>query len=370
MAIAESPGWLATLNTTIPMYLREAMNNIMRSRILLARLEQMGRISYNNSGTHYAWPVKYKRNPMEDFADGDVLTFGRVDRYKTAELNNDRGYVCKEMMSITDTLQNSGNEAIIKLWSEKAEVMMDDIRENFADQFYIDGNAAGNEKKIHGIESFMGGGAAVAAPGFVQPSDTFAGLSTALGNQGGTFTGTWPVGSTQTPQYDYWSPLLVDYTSPVAGAYSSSTRTWPNTCTEALRKAFTYTQKKKAQTGKLDLVLLEGELLLQWKNAQDNKQQIKVERGQNAALVSMGFTDIVEQDGIALSTEYGMPLNTGYCFNSNMMELRSMQAELFKSHGPIFSEETMTYRWILQFIGNMIWNPPFFAKLYPYGLAA
>ena len=57
----------------------------------------------------------------------------------------------------------------------------------------------------------------------------------------------------------------------MTGAYTSSTRTWPNTCTEALRKAFTYTQKKKAQTGKLDLVLLEGQLLLEWKNAQDTK---------------------------------------------------------------------------------------------------
>lgn len=366
----DSPGWQSVLNTTIPMYIRQETVNILRQRALLAMMEAKGRILMNQGGTKYDWKVEYKRAPMTDFADGDLLIFNRIERHKTAQVPNDRGYVIPEMMSKIDKLQNSGNEAIIKLWDTKAKTLMGDIRENFCSQLYIDGNATGNTKKIMGIETFLGAAAAAVAPGFVRPTDTYADLVTTPGNYGGVYTnGTWPAGSSETPQYDFWSPILVDTVSPVAGAYPGiSTLTWANTCNQALRKVITKCRKSKSLDGKLDMIMLEDTLFEQFKNAQDNRTQLRIEGANSLMLLKLGF-DVIEFDGVPLLTEYGMPFNTGYAFNTQQMELRSMQNELFSSDGPLYDENTQTWRWVVGFAGNTIWNPKFFGKLYPYNQA-
>lgn len=365
----DSPGWVTVLNTTIPKFLRQQEVNILRNRVLLARMEQNGRISYSNTGTKFDWKVDYKRAPMTTFADGDVISFARVDRHKTAQVPNDRSYIVPEMMSEIEKLQNAGDEAIIKLWDSKMTSMLADIREQFCDQLYIDGNATGNTKKIMGLETFFGAASTAAAPGFVKPSDTYADLSTAVANYGGNvINGTWP-GGTVDPQYDFWSPILVDTVSPVANAYPGiSSLNWMNTCNQALRKLITKTRKAKAADGKLDLIMLEDTLFEQFKNAQDNRTQIRVERGQNLALLALGF-DVIEFDGVAISTEYGMPASTGYGINTMKMELMSMYPELFHSAGPFFDERTQCYNWLVSFVGNARFNPKFFGKLYPYNQA-
>lgn len=366
----ESPGWVSILNTTIPKFIRQETVNILRSRILLAMMESKGRITMNNSGLKFDWKVEYKRAPLLDFADGDVISYGRIDRHKTAQLPNDRGYIVPEMMSVIDTLQNSGDEAIIKLWSTKAATMMADIREFFCDQLYLDGNASGNTKKIHGIESFLGAGTTKAAPRYMSPTSNYANLNCVPGTYGGVWSnGTWPNGSGQ-PQYDFWSPILVDYTSPVSGAWSAATKTWQNTCNEALRAVITKTRKSKAKEGMIDLILLEDTLYEQYKNAQDSRQQIYVQRGDavKGSMTALGF-ETMNFDGVDIGSEFGMPVNTGYAFNTMQMELKSMQAELFDSFGPAFDEVTRTYRWLMSFIGNLVCNPKFFGKLYAYGQA-
>jgi hypothetical protein len=363
---ADSPGWASVLNTTIPLYIRQETVNILRNRALLALMESKGRISYSNTGTKFDWKVAYRRAPMIGYADSDVISFARIDRHKTAQLPNDRGYVLSEMMSEIDTLQNSGNEAIIKLWDGKAKSMMDDIREQFCDQLYIDGNATGNEKKIHGIESCLGTANVIAAPGFVKPSDTYADLLTDPANYGGNWNnGTWPAGSGD-PQYDFWSPILVDYLSPVANAWSGiSSINWSNTCNQALRKLITKCKKSKSKDGMLDMIMLEDTLYEQYKNAQDSRQQIFVTRNEKVGLVALGF-EAMNFDGTDITSEFGMPDGVGYAFNTMQMELMSMYPELFHSVGPFFDEVTRTYRWLLSFVGNMRLNPKFLGKLKGY----
>lgn len=367
---AESPGWLNIVNASIPKYIREQEVNILRERILLAMMESKGRISFNNTGTKYNWRVKYKRNVLTPYADGDVLSFARVNRHRQAELPNDRGYVAPEMMGHVDTRQNAGMEAIINLWDEKTNDILEDLRENFCDQLYIDGNATGNSRKIHGVESFFGAAATALSPGFVQPDDSYADNSTAPGTYGGSWSnGTYPVGSGDA-QYDFWSPILVDYTSPVTGAYTSSTRTWPNTCTEAMRRMLTYTRRQKSKTGMLDLMLLETELYRQYKDSLETFKQIPVLQGDALAMRNLGFTDVISFDGITISTEFGMPNGVGYGFNTMKMELKSLNESLFRTIGPVYNEETDSYRWSASFLGNLVCNPRFFGKLAAYGQAA
>lgn len=364
----DSPGFSSIVNTTIAEYMRDAEINILRNRILLAMMESKGRITFNHSGLKFNWRVRYKRSGMTPYASDQPISFARVDRYKTAELPNDRGYVTSEMMSEIDTLQNAGNEAIINLWNDKMTNMEEDIRENFCDELYKDGNATGNGSRIHGIESFLGAAATALAAGYVKPTDTYADLVTTPGNYGGSWSnGTYPLGSGD-PQYDFWSPILVDYTSPVTGAYTSATRTWPNTCTEAMRNVITSTRKQKSRDGMIDLLMLEELLFKQYKNAQESFKQIPVLSGDALGMRALGF-DVMSFDGLTISTEFGMPASTGYAFNTMKMELKSLRKQLFEPIGPVHNEEDLSYRWVIRTTGNLICNPKFFGKLYAYGQA-
>lgn len=371
MAIAESPGWLNIVNATIPDFIRKVADNTLRSRMLLNMMEQKGRVTFGHAGTKYNGKVRFKRQNITPYASDDTLIFSRVNRYQQWELPNDRAYINTQSLGDTDIKQNRGDAAIIKLWDDAAKSLMSEMRQGFCTAMYKDGYASGNGKDIMGIESCLGVAATpvVAAPGFVQPNDTYADLSTALGTYGGSWSnGTWPQGSGD-EQYSFWSPILVDYTSPVADAYTASQRTWKNTCVEAIRNLTTYTRVADAEEGMMDLLLLEGTLFKQYKDAQENFKQITYLSGEALAMRNMGF-DTMSQDGAIISTEFAIPANTGYAFNTSMMEIKSLNDELFASWGPIFDENTLSWRWIVQFQGNMELNPRFMGKLYNYTATA
>jgi hypothetical protein len=89
-----------------------------------------------------------------------------------------RGYYVSDSYGKVEKLANRGKEQVVDLVGGMAERLMEDMRENFAMQLYVDGYATGNEKFICGLEIAFGNGGA-ATNGFVgTPSDTYAGLST------------------------------------------------------------------------------------------------------------------------------------------------------------------------------------------------
>src|SRR5947209_8232261 len=147
--------WSRVVNTTIANYIKGEEVNILRNRKLTAMLKSKGRITMNWSGDYMDWKVRYRRVPMQGYADTDTLTFPRRDRWKTAQLQW-RGYASTDSMTKQEKLKNRGAQAIINLYDQIAKSLMEDMEENFSDELYIDGNASGNSKKIHGIESFLG----------------------------------------------------------------------------------------------------------------------------------------------------------------------------------------------------------------------
>jgi hypothetical protein len=349
------------VNTTIANYIRGEENNILRNRKLTAIMREKGRISLNWSGTKMDWKVRYRRGAIQGFSHADTMSFKPVDRWKTAELEW-RGYNTTELMTKLDRLKNASTQAIINTYSELAKSLLDDMEEAFGDELYIDGNAAGNSKRIHGIESFMGAGASIG--GLVrQPNDTFAGLSTNLGFYGGNWTGDWPTGKGDA-HYDFWSPLLVDYTG---SGWAASTKTWPNTCLEALRFATIKTMKNKTPKGRLDMHLLNDEMYRQALEAVDSKVRINAQHNaSNSTLVKLGYTDVFNYDGVDVTFEYGTPVNTGYGFNCDQMHLCSMQNALFVPDGPDWDIASKAWRLSLDFFGNCRWNCRYFHKLFNY----
>ena len=369
--MALNPDWSRVVNTTIHQYIRTVEENVMRNRKLLAMMRERGRITFNHSGDIMDWKVKYKRAPMQGYADSDTLTFSRRDRWKTAQLDW-RGYASTDSMTKLERLKNKTTEAIVKVYSEIASNLMDDLDDQFGDELYIDGNASGNNKRIHGIASFMGN-SGVAGQGFIaNPSSTYAGLSCALGNYGGGWsTGNivsnyvdWPSG-TGDAHYDFWSPLIVSYTN---ASWTASTKTWPNTCKEALRFGIVKGKKNKSKKGMLDLILLNDELYRQFEGLLDSEERLIVKRGdKKGSLYALGFEDVVNFEGCDITYEYGVPTTYGYGWSMENLELCSLQGQMFVPEGPDFDIAAQSWRFSIDFFGNLKCNPRNFVSWGAFG---
>ena len=353
--------WTTIVNSTTAKYLREVEVNIMRERRLLDLLRRKGRIVYNDSGRNLDWKIEYKRAPLTTFVDGDTVTFARRDRYKTATLDW-RAYILTDLMSKADRLKNRSKEAIINLYAEITEQMVENLNEQFCDELYA--NGVSNTRRIHGVESFMSDGGAGGS--FARLSNsTYAGLVCTRGNYGGTWTGNWPDGYGDS-QYDFWSPLLIDYTNT---AWGGATHTWATHGADAMRYGIIKSRKFKSKKGMMDLILVTDEMYRQFIGTQDSLQQINVNRGSGGAPgdVSLGFSsNSIWYDGVEVGWEFGIASEVGYGFNASQMELRSQQGALFEPNGPVFNEETQTYRFMIDFYGNLRCNPRSFMKLDSY----
>lgn len=354
--------WSRIVNTTISEYVRGEEINILRNRKLLDLMRSKGRISMNHSGLSFVKRIRFKRAPMVGYADGDTLTFSRRDRWKSAELDW-RGYSTTDAMTKKEQLMNKGTEAIVNIFSELAKSLVEDMNDQFGDELYIDGNATGNTKRIHGIESFMGT-SGVSANGYVGvPSDTYANLNTGLGYYAGSWTtsggnSTWPQG-TGDASYDFYSPTIVSYTN---ASFAAATDNWTNNAIESLRYGIIRSRKNKTKDGSLDLILLDDELYRLYLGANDSRQQVYVNRNEKTGLTALGWGDVINFEGVDITYEYGMPLNTGYGFNTMQMMLMSLQATLFKADGPEYCIEDKSWRTSLDYFGNCWWNPRYFCK--------
>jgi hypothetical protein len=363
--------WSRIVNTTIRQYVKGEEPNVMRNRKLTALLKQRNRIKYNCYGDELDWKVRYKRAPLTGFADSDTLTFSRRNRWKTAHLPW-RGYATTDSMTKKEKLMNKSVSAIVKIYDNIAKMLMEDIEDQFGDEMYIDGNATANVKRIHGIESCMGGtqtitistGAARtanAADKCLYPSDTYAGLSTILANYGGTWTGVWPNGS-GSAHYDFWTPTPVNWSS---SAFTGTS--WASNATDAIRFMIGKTKKNNSKKGQLDLILLENELYEGLLNVLDDKERFISRPGrQEGSLAKLGFSDMLNFDGVEVTTEYGLPANTGYGFNVDSMELCSLQGQLFVPEGPDFDIASQSWRFSIDFYGNLKMNPRHMGKLKNY----
>lgn len=356
---AETVAWSRVVNTTIRKYIRDVEVAILRNRVLTAMLKAKGRFTFNWSGERMDWKVEYKRNTLAGYADGDTQTFTRKDRWKTAALGW-RGYAMNDAMTKVERLMNSGPEAIVRTYATIAPNLMRDMEEWFSEEFYIDGTTAANYRRMHGIESFLSGtGTGSSTSPAVTANGTFAGLSCALNAYGGTWSGTWPSGR-GTPDYDFWTPLLVDY----GCAFFSSTQTWTANSLDALRYLIIKSQRSKSARGKLDFVLIDDDMFRIALNQVSDKERIQV--SDNKGVRQLGFSNTFNLDGTDVTWEYGSPQYVGYGFNCNEMEVRSMQDQLFVPEGPDYNLSDKTWRFSIDFIGNTVWTPKFFSKLANY----
>lgn len=351
------------LQTTIAEYVLGAEDDVIRNRKILAMLKANGRITYGHEGTQLDWGIRYKRRAIDGYADGDTLAFARSDTFKRAQIPW-RGYTMTDMVTKKEKLMNRGKSAVIKYVSELVTHMMDDVGDRFHSQLYVDGNASGNERKIHGFDSFTSVNSIVASSKAGNPNDTYASLSTALGNYGGSWTGTWPNGEGD-PEYDFFSPIVVDATNT---GWTSSTKTFAANTVEQLRYGILAGKRSDSKKGMLDVVLLSGSDYSAFATSLDSTEHVYVDAGgQGPSLRSFGWGDVQNFEGVEITWEFGVPnasdgTTQGYGWNWDMVELCSLQDKLFVSEGPFYDEATLSDRYSIHFFGNLKFEPRYFVK--------
>lgn len=359
------------INTTTAEYVREEMNNMLRERVLLDELSKRKRIHKQPGGDSKIWPVKYKLTDLQSMGDMESLNFQRVNRHINATLKP-AGYVWTDQMSLWERWQNQGAQAIIRVHEQIVKWGMEDFRDNFGDKLYKDGNASG-DRQISGLETAGGYSGEIASTDiprrFAAPSDTYAGISTALGVKG-----TWdssgangfPKG-TGKPGYHFWSPFFPlcradDTDTGVTGTgWGGATAFWKDNCL-IIMKWCAANQMKRRQ--KLTLWLLTTDAYLDVSNKVEAREQIRVTRGEDMGTYKGGYGPEIFYEGVRITSEYGVPetdaagnRRLGYGLNTEKMELCHWSPELIYPFPVDFSLETLTNRYAIVSMCQMVFNP-------------
>lgn len=358
-----SSDWARSIGTTLVNYLRQEERASLRKFKVFAALEASGQVLMNQPGRGINWQVRFRNQPVSGNNGETPRVFARQNLWKEAELPY-RGYQVPDAIYEKEMLENRGQAALIQVGAKMSERLKESMEQHLAKEIYIDGNAAGNELRFHGLESFFGTNGTVnistgaqrsanAADKFGFPSDTYAGLSTQLGAVAGSqLSGVWPNGVAD-PEYDYYSPIIVNYTST---AFAGLTNTWADNCVTATREAIHQTKRNDTKESEVDMVILDRALYIQYLNKLDSKERVIVTRANG--LRSYGFTDIFEQDGAEVTTEYSVPANCGYGLSIANMELYSMYGTLMHPQGPFYNEDAQSYRYIVSVLANLRFKSP------------
>jgi hypothetical protein len=367
--------WARTVATTMAKHIAGEENAAMRRFAMLALLESRGRISYDNSGMGFDWRVRYKNHEVEGNTGATQRNFQQTNLWKTAALDY-RGYQVTDSITKDELLANRGEAALIKVFDGMGERLISSMRQGLGQQVYVDGNATGNETKWHGIESMMGGTQTISATtGLAQsanatdtnlyPSDTYAGLSTILGNYGGDQETSviWPRGIADA-EYDFWTPNCVSANSSHAD-FPSSTNTWVGQADEVLRFAIIHSQRNQDDNEGISQFTLTRTAYAAFANLIDSKEQININKGEGNGLVALGFRNVIVFDGVEVTWEVGVPsldatpdVVHGYGWNPNNCELMAREDQLFKLEGPEYDIHTQRYNAVLGTLSNLKFRSP------------
>jgi hypothetical protein len=367
--MASPTDWARAIATTIVHHTREEEIAVFRKFKIFALLEGSGNILMNQSGRGFDWNIRYKNAPVSGNTGDTPRTFQRTNMWKRAELGW-RGFVTSDSIYRRELLENRNQEALVNVASQMASRLQESLEQHLSYQPYTDGDAAGNENSFHGLQSFLGatqtidtsgtdlfsGRSANTADKFFLPNDSYAGVSTKLGYYGGgridpvNDSGQWP-NDAVAPEVDFYSPVIVGYNST-----QFSGTTWADNCVEATREGIHQCRRNDSKDAAIDLVVMDRQMYIQYLNKLDSKERAIVTR--ENSLRSYGFSDVFEQDGVEITSEYACPAGKAFGLSVGNMELRCLENQLFVAEGPYFSEETQAYRYSCSTLGNMRFRTP------------
>lgn len=361
--VTSSTAWARTLNTVLSKHIAEVEENMLRNFKFGALLESAGRISYNNGGAGFNWTFQYRNHEISATTGETARNFARRNLHLKAALPY-RGYQATDMYYRKEAREAQGKEAEVKIIDGFAARLEQSMKQALATEFYIDGEASGNTNSWHGFESMFGTNGTVnvstgaqrsanAADPVGYASDTYAQQATDLANNGGENESgvVWPLGVAD-PEYDCWTPLIVNYTSTY---FAGSAATWAAQCEEAMSYLLTNAQRNAVDNA-IDTILLNRDLFRKLKDKMRAKERINVT--DSLKLRSLGFKDTIEFDGVEVGMENAIPNAVGYAFNIQNHELLSMDPQMYEVQGPEYDIDNDAFKTVVSTLSNLKHNSP------------
>ena len=146
--------------------------------------------------------------------------------------------------------------------------------------------------------------------------------------------------------------------------FQGANQTWKDQCIEAIREGVQHAKRNDTKESQIDLVLLNRKLYIDFLNRLDSRERAIVTK--TAGLRSYGFGDVVELDGIEVSTEYAIPSETGYALSIGNMEMKCMEGQLMTGEGPYYNEKLQAHRYAVSVLANLkMKSPRNFVKFSP-----
>ncbi len=366
--------WIGIVMEKAPVYAKGALDLTIRKRLELAMIQKRGNIMLNHDGSYEEYyDVDYAEPPVTGFGEGARAVFERRNYLQPAKKNS-RGHIATDEMHIHEkALLAHKSSNIVNRYNRIVPKLIDSIKKQIGFEMYVDGGAAGNENKFEGFETFCGHTQCSTADKVAQPNDTYNNLSTALGQAGTWSTDLttspnatqdvdWPVGKGD-PEYDYWSPKLINYNSTAWGA---GFQTWSANCERVLRAAASWLSITVG-VDRADLVsLISSELLDEFKNVVAAKGRTLLEHPEARDL---GFPDIVNYDGIALQASFGIPAGSAYVFDVGKTQLEFVENQMVMTDGPTWDPNSQSFKFTARSFGNYVWCPKHVAKIADFASA-
>lgn len=367
--------WVGLVNTLREKYVKKVADLTVRNRIWLPALERRGRVSRNEQGLTLKWPVMRGQPPVVAYGDGGDLGFAAQDLWSVAELDW-RGYRTTDTMTEPQKVRYGSETAIVHRFSEIMENLDSAMRSQLGSELYVDGNAAGNELRLHGSASWQGNGTILEDDLVHQPSDTYAGLSTAvaqydgwtsnLSNPPNNAIGTdWPEGGggqNNRAGYDFWSPILANWSSTSWGTGSTA---WIDNCEFVLSRVQRWLFSTAGAMEDTLFALLAGNLYSGLVDAMRARQREIVPHPEARVLGVPGQT--LNFEGMLVKHEFGATAGQGEIINFSKMKLNVLTDSLLVHHGPDWVPTKPGWLYQVGVMGNLMFeSPKHFAHLEAY----
>lgn len=273
---------------------------------LFAMLKDKGMVDYDGSGKFLQRTQRNKQHSLEGYADYEVMDFTRQDLFENAKLPW-RALNMTGAISEKEAAENDGEEARVKYFANKLEIMKEDAEDQIGAVFYLDGNLTANNKKPHGIMSFMNytQGSQNTTDAFATvPTDSYAELSTALGNYGGTGTNSGKTFKATDPEWNGFTPIIVN----AIFDPGSDARTWATHAPELIGRAELHANHSGKERDAVDLFTMTRTNMLDLRESQRSKERLVVNRGEkNTRLIALGFRGVINVDGVDCVIDSDVP---------------------------------------------------------------
>lgn len=365
------------LRMRAPKIFSDAAKETGRKLAIVGLLEKYGNLMFN-ADVSWAnkWNIAYGLPEAAALTPTSEFNFPNTPRWDQATIDL-RAWYIDQSIHYFDWVKNGAGknaEGTISLLSDRSEALVEGARHQFNLGFTVDGEASGYTNLPHGLESLFGAGTVAAGDKVVQPSDTYAGLSTALGAKPGstrwttamvtkpnsTIATDWPYGNGPV-SYDYNSPLMVNISST---AWAGGTTLLDNG-EEILRymcDAQAHRTGMQTEYGGAPLYCLFGSNALRDIKQHFADKQIILQEYQEAR--DFGLANTVNFEGKMLTNDFHIGADIGYCINPKAVEYFTHFSDLWDVEGPTWKFEMQRFLFLLRSMGNFRLRPRHLGKWY------